>query len=100
MLYLLNSMPLKKQDWQQLESMLGTGDSVLFYEHAVALVKQEDSALSLLEWLNQGIKLFVLLDEQSGKGLSVANSLIDKITVVNWEGFVDLTVNVEKVCAL
>ena len=99
MLYLLNSMPLKKQDWQQLESMLGTGDSVLFYEHAVALVKQEDNALSLLEWLNQGIKLFVL-DEQSGMGLSVANSLIDKITVVNWEGFVDLTVNVEKVCAL
>lgn len=103
MLYLLNSIPQQRSDWQLIDDMLEAEASVLFYEKAVDLISQEilheDATPFLFAWLDRGVKIFVLAD-QSSKELPMSKPLVKKTTVVDWKGFVDLTANNEKVFAL
>jgi len=99
MLYLLNSVHQGEQAWQQVENMLHVGDSVLLYEHALELLVNADHIALLLAWLDRGIKIFVLAGQENEE-LTLPKVLHDDVTVVDWEGFVDLTVNEQQVCAL
>ena len=99
MLHLLNSIPQQQADWQLLESMLSAGDSVLFYEEAVALVMSAEAMPVLLAWLHQGVKLLAL-ENQSGEDLAIPHSLQGQVLVLNWDGVVDLVANGEGVHSL
>ena len=99
MLYLLNSALQGEKAWQQAGDILQAGDSVLLYEQAVKMFIDVDETSLLLAWLDQGIKIFVLIDPVNEE-LVISKALHGEVAVVDWEGFVELTVNEKKVCML
>lgn len=91
MLHTVNKSPFERNAVQSCLSHAVEGSAILFIEDAVyAAMKGTTVAAQVAEAAGK-CKVFVLGPDLAARGMSEAN-VIDGVTVVDYGGFVDLTV--------
>jgi len=95
-LNIVNKSPFEKRSLEQCLKRIGDGDSVLLIEDAsISAVSNTAYAEQLLS-ASKHSKLYVLEPDLQARGLSNA-SLLDSMTAVDYDGFVDLVVTHDRV---
>ena len=87
MLHLISQSPIEAAVLDRIE----TGDSIVFLENAVLRLLQQGDLKETLDRLKSHCRLYVLSDELAVRGIR-ADELINGIEVIDYTGFVDLTV--------
>ena len=87
MLHLISQSPIETAVLDRIE----TGDSIVFLDDAVFRILQNGDLKEILERLQSHCRLFVLSDELTVRGIR-GDELINGIEVIDYTGFVDLTV--------
>lgn len=87
MLHLISQSPIETAVLERIE----TGDSIVFLENAVLRILQNGDLKEALTQLQHHCRFFVLSDELSVRGIR-AGELVDGIEVIDYAGFVDLTI--------
>lgn len=91
---------INKSPYHQF-NLLGTlevpqnGDSILFYEDGVYACMEGTDVGKLLSMYNDDITLYALDSDIEARGLS--NRLIQRVMIIDYDGFVDLCVKAIKV---
>jgi len=88
MLHLIIQSPIDRAIFQRL----GAGDDVLFLDKSVLNLLQRGSLSTVLRSLLTQHQLYALADDLEVRGISSAELLMG-IKVIDYAGFVDLTVN-------
>tara|TARA_Y100000817_G_C16759902_1_gene501148 strand:- start:266 stop:568 length:303 start_codon:yes stop_codon:yes gene_type:complete len=96
MLHTLNKSPFEKNSLETCLRLIDKGSSILFIEDgvysAIKNTKYEQKIIKSLE----NIKMYVLEPDIQARGLD-KSSLITNIEVIDYRGFVKLTVENEKI---
>lgn len=98
LLHTVNKSPFERN---ALESCLGhavKGSGLLLIEDAVYAAVKGNAAARRLAEQGKGLSLYVLGPDLKARGLDPAD-LVDGMTVVDYEGFVDLAVEYDAVQA-
>ncbi len=96
-LHTVNKSPFEKSSVASCMPYVLDGSAVLFYEDAVYAVMAGNSAAEQVESAS-GAKLYVLGPDLKARGIA-ADRLIAGVEVVDYEGFVDLAAEHDKVQA-
>ena len=87
MLHVISQSPIETAVLDRIE----TGDSIIFLENAVLRILQNGDLKEALAQLQPHCRLFVLSDELTIRGIR-SEELVNGIEVIDYIGFVDLTV--------
>ena len=94
MLHIVNKSPFEKNSFQSCLNHANAGDSILMIEDAaVGAIKGSSFSAELTSALSEK-KVYVLGGDLAARGIN-QDRMIDGIEVVDYAGFVDLTVNNE-----
>lgn len=91
MLHTVNKSPFERNAVASCLAHATDGAAILFIEDAVYAATKGTSVAAKVEAAAAKCKVFVLGPDLAARGMS-EDKLIDGITVVDYEGFVDLTV--------
>jgi len=90
MLHILNKSPLERPSLDACLRIAGPG-SVLLIEDAVYAAARGCEAAARIQAAAQRLKVYVLLPDAEAR--AIADRLIDGVTTVGYDGFVDLVAN-------
>jgi len=96
-LHTVNKSPFEKSSVGSCLGYAMEGSAILFYEDAVYATMKGASIEQLVEGA-QGVKLYALGPDLKARGIS-DDRIIDGIEIVDYNGFVDLAVEHDKVQA-
>lgn len=96
MLHIVNKSPFEKLSFNSCLNHAQAGDSILMIEDAVLGSIKNSSFSELLEIGLENIKVYVLGEDLAARGIN-HKRIIKGIEVVNYDGFVELTVINEKI---
>ena len=95
-LNIINKSPFEKRTLEQCLPRIGEGDSILLIEDACVAAVSGTSIEEQLKQTSEQVKLYVLQPDLAARGLAESN-LIDRISTVDYAGFVDLVSNHDRV---
>lgn len=98
LLHTVNKSPFERNALDSCLAHAVTGAGLLLIEDAVYAAVAGNAAAKRLAEAGKGLSLYVLGPDLKARGIAAA-TLIDGITVVDYEGFVDLAVRYESVQA-
>jgi len=98
MLHTVNKSPFERNTFDSCISMTKSGSSVLLIEDGVIASLKGTSVSDKVSKAMEGITFYVLGPDLNARGMT-DDQIIDGIKVVDYEGFVDLTVEHENVQA-
>jgi len=96
-LHTVNKSPFEKSSVGSCLAHAIDGSAILFYEDAVYAAMKGTSIAALVQGA-EGVKLYALGPDMKARGLS-DEQIIDGIEIVDYNGFVDLAVEHDKVQA-
>ncbi|MCP3867552.1 MAG: sulfurtransferase complex subunit TusB [Gammaproteobacteria bacterium] len=96
-LHTVNKSPFEKSSFDSCMGHVLEGSAVLLYEDGVYAAMQGTTAEAKVKSA-QGVKIYVLGPDLKARGIDAAR-LIDGVDVVDYAGFVDLTIEHDKVVA-
>ena len=91
MLHIVNKSPFERTAFESCLKHISAGDSVLMIEDAVVGAVQNTRFSSQIEQALKDSSVYVLSGDLAARGLSFER-IISGVTAVDYEGFVDLTV--------
>ena len=91
MLHIVNKSPFERTAFESCLKHISVGDSVLMIEDAVVGSVQNTRFSAQVEQALKESSIYVLSADLAARGLS-QERVIGGVTVVDYEGFVDLTV--------
>ena len=95
MLHIVNKSPFEKTSFGSCLNHAKAGDSILMIEDAaVAAIESSSFSEKLINAMTDK-KVYVLGGDLAARGIA-KNRMIEGIEIVDYAGFVDLTVNNEK----
>lgn len=95
-LNIVNKSPFEKRTLEQCLPRLGKGDSVLLIEDATVAAIAGNSYADTLQKASSDISIYVLQPDLDARGLS-DKALVNGLQSVDYAGFVDLTVEHDRV---
>lgn len=95
-LNIINKSPFEKRTLEQCLNRIGEGDSVLLIEDATISAVTGTAFSEQLLGAAKQVRLFVLQPDLQARGFA-ESSLLDPIERVDYDGFVDLVVNHDRV---
>ena len=96
MLHTINKSPFEKNSLESCLRLVKPGHDVLLIEDAVYAATQGTTVSALVEEAMKNNTIYALGPDLASRGIDAAN-LIDGVKVVDYQGFVDLTVKNDKV---
>lgn len=96
-LHTVNKSPFEKSSFDSCMGHVNVGSAVLLYEDGVYAAMKGTAAAAKIA-AAEGVKFYVLGPDMKGRAIA-ADRLVDGIQVVDYAGFVDLTVEHAKVVA-
>lgn len=96
MLHTVNKSPFEKSSLQTCLRLVKDGSDILLLEDAVYAATPGTEVAALVEQAVRGCNVYALGPDLASRGIDAA-ALIDGIEVVDYEGFVDLATNNDKV---
>ena len=94
MLHIVNKSPFEKKSFKSCINHAKAGDSILMIEDATVGAIKDSAFSENLESALSDKKVYVLGGDLAARGID-QNRMIDGIEVVDYAGFVDLTVSNE-----
>ena len=91
MLHIVNKSPFERTAFESCLKHISVGDSVLMIEDAVVGAMQNTRFSAHIEQALKESSVYVLSGDLAARGLS-QERIISGVTAVDYEGFVDLTV--------
>ncbi len=91
MLHIVNKSPFERTAFESCLKHISAGDSVLMIEDAVVGAVQNTRFSAQIEQALKDSSVYVLSGDLAARGLSLER-IISGVTAVDYEGFVDLTV--------
>lgn len=98
MLHTINKSPFEKNSLDSCLRLAKEGSSILLIEDAVYAAMKGTAVEEQVERAAQRYQIYALDPDMKARGLEEAN-LINGVSVVNYEGFVDLVASHDKVQA-
>ena len=98
MLHTVNKSPFERNTFDSCISMAKSGSSVLLIEDGVIASLKGTSVSDKVSKAMENVTFYVLGPDLNARGMT-DDQIIDGIKVVDYEGFVDLTVEHENVQA-
>ncbi len=90
MLHIVNKSPFQSSTLQTCLSMAQPGHAVLLIEDGIYAATQGSAAETAVRTACASLKVYALQPDMDARG--VTGKLIDGVTLVDYAGFVDLTV--------
>lgn len=97
-LHTVNKSPFNRNSLETCLRLAGKGNSVLLLEDGVYGAMNGSKASGMVEKALSDVSIYVLGADMKARGVD-AGKIIDGIKVVDYKGFVDLTVEHDKVNA-
>ncbi|MCG8425875.1 MAG: sulfurtransferase complex subunit TusB [Chromatiales bacterium] len=97
-LHTVNKSPYEKSSLDSCLRYAKGGSAILFYEDGIYAALQGASMEEKVKGAAQNVKLYVLGPDLKARGIA-EDRVIDGIAVVDYAGFVDLSVEHDKVSA-
>ena len=97
-LHTVNKSPFDRNSLEACLRLAGKGNAVLLLEDGVYGAMQGSSAAGMVEKALADVSIYVLGADMKARGVD-ESKIIDGIKVVDYKGFVDLTVENDKVNA-
>ncbi len=91
-LHLLNSSPRHTEPLQQCLRLMGDQDGIVLMEDGVLWAKRTPINQTFFERVTTDQKLYAVSADLSARGIA-SNDCLEKVTVINYEEFVNLTIN-------
>jgi len=96
-LHTVNKSPFEKSSFDSCMGHVNAGSAVLLYEDGVYAAMKGTAAAAKIAAAS-GVKFYVLGSDMKGRAIA-ADRLVEGVQVVDYAGFVDLTVEHAKVVA-
>ena len=97
-LHTVNKSPFNRNSLETCLRLAGKGNAVLLLEDGVYGAMQANNASAMVEKALSDVSIYVLGADMKARGVDTGK-IIDGIKVVDYKGFVDLTVEHDKVNA-
>ncbi len=97
-LHTVNKSPFDRSSLETCLRLAGKGNAVLLLEDGVYGAMRGSNASGMVETALSDVSIYVLGSDMKARGVDV-DKIIDGIKVVDYKGFVDLTVEHDKVNA-
>ncbi len=95
-LNIVNKSPYEKRSLDQCMNRLAEGDSVLLIEDATVIAVGQNSYREQLQSAAGKVNWYVLQPDLQARGMA-GGDLVEGVTAVNYEGFVDLVTDHDRV---
>ena len=97
-LHTVNKSPFERSSLASCLAHVGPGDAVLMIEDGVVGARKGSSFAAALAARTPACAIYVLAPDLSARGMK-AEDLVEGVKLVDYAGFVDLTVEKTRVCA-
>ena len=97
-LHTVNKSPLDRNSLEACLRLAGKGNAVLLLEDGVFGAMKGSTASAMVEKAMSDVSIYVLGPDLKARGVA-ESKIIDGIKIVDYKGFVDLTVENDKVNA-